>query len=769
MSSTKVSKCSKISFENEVSNSFEKMIFSWFPEFDFFGIPLDECLFWIFLGCSIGVHTAKSKIGKGFRLIALWLSGAVLLEPGWMLLLWSILLCSSVFMEVVFASVSALIRPEGETARQSLIRIQSAFAFSTLQRLAGLFFIAVWSCSVSLNTEAEVWFFFGAFAFAVPHIVLGGVESMWSLAAVRRAFFQLGTGHSAAHMNSLDSSDFQMEDRWVLDWLRQFELSGFRFFPIHLAIIHIGLGFDSALLVLSFLMFVAGFDRGTFSAPEQAQFEEELWVRSPDVSLTLSGGGVREFAPKMQFWGPLGVAYIMSFPVILWWYWVKWQVYWIQILWSIRGRKAQVCQNDSGYQSSSPLRKSTDDRLTWVCAANYTDFRWGQGTDRRLLGQLNALNWAWLYRSWYPSASGGGGRTTADIMSDSDGVIFSVGEGEFQPKRLVEDLFSVVQSPFVCLDVIRAGKCHSDGVEIEDSELRYVLRVLDEDFVGAGDNLGGLIRSGVGELNRRCSRRIEAMGVGSFRYDGGVFDLNVLHRRVHEFPEAASRFLELLNVWELVARWMVVVEGVEEYEQAEETLRISFGKTCSDIRKTAFMQSKLGVPEDGKLMDEVREYWKEAFNWKASMSQNPTVEEAFGWMVYIRNKTRGHGSTSRIKEELYIVVEALTFLLLDRVKDHADLEIMVRDVKEDGTVFFTCRHGMRLDFIKAEDSLVSTLVDAESNVHFRKVGQEDWRTSNLLKAEKGHVFLLNEIRKGHREWVCFSTGELIRPASIFDA
>lgn len=259
------------------------------------------------------------------------------------------------------------------------------------------------------------------------------------------------------------------------------------------------------------------------------------------------------------------------------------------------------------------------------------------------------------------------------------------------------------------------------------------------------------------------------MDVGSFQYDGGVFDLNVLHRRVHEFPGAASRFLELLNVWELVARWMVIVEGVEEYEQEEETLRISFGKTCADVRKTAFMQSKLGVSEDGKLMEEVREYWKEAFNWTASMSQNPTVEEAFGWMVYIRNKTRGHGSTSRIKEELYVVVEALTFLLLDRVKDHADLEIMVRDVKEDGTVFLTRRHGMRLDFIEKEDPSVSSLVGAKSEVHFRKVGEEEWRTSNLLKAENGHVFLLNEIRKGHREWVCFSTGELIRPASIFDA
>ena len=168
---------------------------SWLPKFDVLGTPIEAYLFWIFLGCSIRVIAAKSKIGKGFNLIALWLSGAVLLEPGWMLLLWSILLASRVFMEVEFASTESNPRSgEGETAHQSLIRIQSAFAFSTLQRLAGLSFIAVWSCTVSLNTEAEVWFFFGAFSFAVPHIVLGGIESAWALTAVRRAFFQLGIG-----------------------------------------------------------------------------------------------------------------------------------------------------------------------------------------------------------------------------------------------------------------------------------------------------------------------------------------------------------------------------------------------------------------------------------------------------------------------------------------------------------------------------------------------------------------------------------------------
>lgn len=392
-----------------------------------------------------------------------------------------------------------------------------------------------------------------------------------------------------------------------------------------------------------------------------------------------------------------------------------------------------------------------------------TSHRWLVPQCAKVLHSLVGKNWCWLYSKDYLCAHEGLVKAV-DIAKNLDHVIVVVPENGEACEAL-----DWVQIPLVVRDFIRLGSPVEDTSEEKVRDFEYALRIIDEDFVATDEGeLAPLIHLSVLELNRKVavalSRSREEM-----RYSSGVFDLNVLHRRVHEFPEAASRFLELLNVWELVARWMVAVEGVEEYEREEETLRISFGKTCSDIRKTAFMQSKLGVPEDGKLMDEVREYWKEAFNWKASMSQNPTVEEAFGWMVYIRNKTRGHGSTSRIKEELYIVVEALTFLLLDRVKDHADLEIMVRDVKEDGTVFFTCRHGMRLDFIEAEDSLVSTLVDAESNVHFRKVGQEDWRTSNLLKAEKGHVFLLNEIRKGHREWVCFSTGELIRPASIFDA
>ncbi len=75
---------------------------------------------------------------------------------------------------------------------------------------------------------------------------------------------------------------------------------------------------------------------------------------------------------------------------------------------------------------------------------------------------------------------------------------------------------------------------------------------------------------------------------------------------------------------------------------------------------------------------------------------------------------------------------------------------------------------MQVDFIEVEDDRVSGLADIKQHVHFRKLGEEHWRTSNLLKAENGHVFLLNEIRKGHREWVCFSTGELIRPARIFE-
>ena len=42
-----------------------------------------------------------------------------------------------------------------------------------------------------------------------------------------------------------------------------------------------------------------------------------------------------------------------------------------------------------------------------------------------------------------------------------------------------------------------------------------------------------------------------------------------------------------------------------------------------------------------------------------------------------------------------------------------------------------------------------------------------WRTSNELKFEKDNIYLLNSIKKNKYEWICYNTGELIRPDIIF--
>ena len=58
----------------------------------------------------------------------------------------------------------------------------------------------------------------------------------------------------------------------------------------------------------------------------------------------------------------------------------------------------------------------------------------------------------------------------------------------------------------------------------------------------------------------------------------------------------------------------------------------------------------------------------------------------------------------------------------------------------------------------------------ENTVYLRQfTSGRPWRTSPLLRAKNGHIYLLNDVRKGHKEWVCFSTGDMIRPNRIFDA
>ena len=81
----------------------------------------------------------------------------------------------------------------------------------------------------------------------------------------------------------------------------------------------------------------------------------------------------------------------------------------------------------------------------------------------------------------------------------------------------------------------------------------------------------------------------------------------------------------------------------------------------------------------------------------------------------------------------------------------------------------TLRRGMRLEFLEEGHDALKNLRSSEGGVYFRHAGSlAPWNSSNLLKAVNGHVFILNDMKKGYREWVCFSTGELIRPEVIFD-
>ena len=213
------------------------------------------------------------------------------------------------------------------------------------------------------------------------------------------------------------------------------------------------------------------------------------------------------------------------------------------------------------------------------------------------------------------------------------------------------------------------------------------------------------------------------------------------------------------------------------------------------------MQSKASLPD--ALMKSTRTIWKDTFGWTQKMSGQPKVSDQFSWMVFIRNKTRGHGSPSRVSFELYATLEGLTIELLKLAKKHLDLECLVIDGNAPLGVG-SYRRGMNVDLLSQvgvfdpenakdhlddhEDKTSHVLdelrrgvcvmqneefnqIDWEENaVYLRQFGSnEPWKKSPLLRAENGHIYMLNDVRKGHKEWVCFSTGNMIRPDRIFDA
>lgn len=523
---------------------------------------------------------------------------------------------------------------------------------------------------------------------------------------------------------------------------------------LHMALLFLagGWGEVAAQVGLALVLVFSGFQKPRYSEFTTI-FNRELWIR--DLGFVLESKSKRNFNQKFDVLLPVALALTTGLPVL----------FLVPILIKISKEYKAILAKRFDQD-----RHNRDQRVELpqvVCSAAGLGFEWNWLDERELANKADKMRWAWLYHICYLDERGP--ISDSEILSQSDGALIAVGSRwtHANERRQFESIAAYVEMPFRHLAVLNVQGEFESGREF--SELVYFCRVVDEPiFVQAETPLGDLIELEPIALNMRFKRwlgELEFEGLEDL-YAGGVMELNILHRRVHEFSQPASRFLEILNIWELVARWALVAKQDAQVEGEEERLSIPFGVVFDLVRMEPIMKDKLDLPTG--LIDTIRKNWKELFNWSASMSSRPTVEEAFTWMIYIRNKTKGHGSTSRIHFKLYATVELLTLLLFQRVKERMSLELLVFDEDAPGGVG-TMRRGMRISFLTPEDENLEGLVLRTGDVYFRPVGSNGaWQTSKLLKAIKGNVFIMNDMKKGRREWICFSTGEMIRPEVIFD-
>jgi hypothetical protein len=293
----------------------------------------------------------------------------------------------------------------------------------------------------------------------------------------------------------------------------------------------------------------------------------------------------------------------------------------------------------------------------------------------------------------------------------------------------------------------------------------------------------------------------------------GIFEFSTLYRQLHESPSIPSRFIDLVNISECIVRYLCGFcfavrnkDGLRiNNDLSFDTKSISFG-TCVDYLarwKKSDVNSTLSILEtriknyldinyiDYENIENLISFLKNLNpNAKVKHTHKPSVIDLLWWMVAIRNKTRGHGTPSKVDYQFYICLEKVTLFLLSEIsKLNFAIAIRIKLEDQEWTIDLS-KGGLPVivpnvenleknihlnpmlsnnEFEKYRERQIDILENIPKNDDqlYLKVTQDDnfewWKCKDYFKVNNGIVYILNQRTDSVESWISFSTGKIMRP------
>ena len=293
--------------------------------------------------------------------------------------------------------------------------------------------------------------------------------------------------------------------------------------------------------------------------------------------------------------------------------------------------------------------------------------------------------------------------------------------------------------------------------------------------------------------------------------NNGSFEINTLLRQMREGGSIPSRFVDALSIAEVAARYLFsLTNEVNNYlnknensiEDRNKLNQLSFGPCVSFLTNNIIGKKNrdLNVFERGiKELLEIKytdsanrmrlnKYLVEDLHYDKEIKDEPNLYDLFIYMKHIRNKTRGHGTPSKVEFEFYVTLDLISIFIVNCISK-IEIETFSRQIinEKEWLLYYNAGGNVVLHPLEPNENLEywkdsfdwkyldkmqgakKQIDEINQSVYLKIKHQEEihWiKAETYFKCKEGIIYMYDGINKDEAEWISFTTGAVIRPYRI---